>query len=569
MTSQHPPKSTANHSADHSTVDCEIGLVPGAELPAELWTAAIAAAGDRVALEQRGMPSPVLMERASLSVAHELLPLWAAAQRTAQAAVPVIVPVIVLVGPGNNGADGLAIARILCGWGVLAQAWLVTQHRNPAAQRQLERCRAYGVEVVELGVGVHLDGWPQIVPPIAVWVDAMLGTGATGPPRAAIAHALAALSQVRGPKVAVDLPSGVQIDSGQAHEHAFAAELCVTFERSKPGLHITPGKHHATRVVVASVLGLGSWPQSSLDADSVHSLALVTPRWARARLALLQAAPAHKGQRGHVAILGGSPTTPGAAILAALGAMRSGAGLATLVAACPDTATALRAGMVPELMLASWATPLAPSAHALVVGPGLTAAAAHHGALEALYLDETRPVVVDASALQTVPVAGRTPRGPRVLTPHPGEAAQLLQRIQPERQWSSASVQAQRLEAAQRIAAATQAVVVLKGEGTIVAAPESEGCRASVRVVLRGDASLATAGSGDVLAGSVGAFLGRGLDAMTAAALAAHVHGIAGELAGLRDPNPMASDIVMMLGPALVQARAGGPSPKVPRVRLG
>jgi hydroxyethylthiazole kinase-like uncharacterized protein yjeF len=460
-----------------------------------------------------GVPSPVLMERASLCVASEIERLCAGQE----------LPVVVLCGPGNNGGDGLAVARILHARGVGALAILCTDKRNAAADQQLALARAHGVPV--------RDALSDDVPAHAVWVDALLGTGSSGAPRGGIADALAWVAGRRGPKLAVDVPTGVDVDSGAVNGPAFVADATVTFVRSKVGLHVTPGRNHAGHVVVADI-GITS-------ANGVTAVALIDPRAVIDAIAALPAG-AHKGQRGHVAVVGGGAGTPGAAILAGTSAMRAGAGLVTIVTPSEDVRAQLVAHR-PELMVAQWSMPIHPGASALVVGPGLTDA--DPDALAKLWREDRRAALWDASALDHVPL-GEAPAGPRVLTPHPGEASRMLERAHGGG-WSPGKVQARRLAAARELAKITGAVVVLKGEGSLIAGPDR------VEVACAGGPELATAGSGDVLSGLGGALLARDLPAMQAAAIAVHVHGIAGSIAGARRPGAMAFDVADAVGDAM------------------
>jgi ADP-dependent NAD(P)H-hydrate dehydratase / NAD(P)H-hydrate epimerase len=498
--------------------------------PAELWTAALAAASDRHTMDVLGVPSPLLMERAALCVSREVAALVRAEPR----------PVGVLVGPGNNGGDGLAVARQLHGWGVPVAAWLVTEGRNAAVAEQLRLALA-------CGVAVH-DGQPGDAEAGRLWVDGLLGTGSRGAPRGGVAEAVAWLHGHGGRCVAIDLPTGVDPDTGAAAELAVRAEVTVTFARSKPGLHVTPGRAHAGRVVVADI-GLVPPPSGSGSAS-----ALLDPRVVAAALRGLPAGE-HKGQRGHVGIVGGSPGMTGAALLAGVAALRAGAGMVTVASPDPALPAVLLAAR-PELMTAPLRTEpreLLPRAGALVVGPGLSDPVSQ-AMLPRLWAEDARPALWDASALERVPVDGVAPAGPRVITPHPGEAARLLARLAPDEGWDGGLVQARRLEAARRLAAATRAVVVLKGEGSLVAQPAPSGAAAgagAVAVAVSGGPALATAGSGDVLAGLGGALLARGLSPWMAARVAVHVHGVAGDRLG-DGSGALALDVAEALPSALL-----------------
>jgi len=496
---------------------------------ATLWTAADAAAADRFTFNELGIPSSTLMERAALAVAHEIVAL--------RGIEPL--DVVCLVGPGNNGADALAVARILSGWGVRAVVSLATSSRNPAAVAQLVAVEAGAVPVYE--------GRPANLPRRAIVVDGLLGTGAQGALREEIRRALQWQRDISGPRVAIDVPTGIDIDSGGVGDVAFRADLTVTFGCSKPGLHVTPGRSYAGRIVVADI-GLSAPP------TFVPSRWLVDPLAVAKHVRSLPEGT-HKGQRGHVAIVGGGRGTPGAAVLAGTAAMRGGAGMCTVITSSAEVREQLIAYR-PELMLAVWdlGVSLLPSAKALVVGPGLTDPDLDDR-LATLFDMDPRPSLWDASGLDHIPFGG-FPAAPRILTPHPGEAARLLGRADASETWTPARVQSDRMGSALRLAERTGAIVVLKGEGTVVATPD-----ARIFIAVTGGAPLATAGSGDCLAGLGGALLARGLEALHSACVAVHVHGLAGDYAAARHPGPLALDVADGIGEALqVAALDGDPS---------
>jgi hydroxyethylthiazole kinase-like uncharacterized protein yjeF len=495
--------------------------------PAQLWTAEVATAADRHTIDVLGMPSPVLMERAALCVSAEV---EALADRVSASSV------LVLIGPGNNGGDGLAVARQLHGRGRSVRVVLVSPRHNDAVARQLALARTHGVEVLE-----RLPDPPGVA---TIVVDALLGTGSRGAPRAAIADALAwlaGLDRAHVAVVAVDLPSGVDVDTGAVPGAVVTADVTVTFQRSKPGLHLTPAREHVGQVVVADI-GL-------LAPDGIApNLLLIDPSEVARQLAGLPGLPAmaHKGRRGHVGVIGGTGRTPGAAILAATASLRAGAGLVTLAPLDPELRELLIARR-PELMLAApehaWTIP---SADVLVVGPGLVTSDPE--ALARLRSEDPRKMIWDAGGLDHYE---RSPMSARhVLTPHPGEAARLLARAYPERGWDAASVQANRREAAEQLAITTNAVVVLKGAGTVVAMDCPDGVR--LAICTTGGPALAAAGTGDVLAGTIGALLGRGLDPWAAACVGVHVHGLAGDR--LPEHGTLALEVADSLVPAFERA---------------
>ncbi len=470
--------------------------------PADLWTASVSAAADRHTIDDLGMPSAVLMERAALCVSAEVERVAAASDAS---------EVLVLCGPGNNGGDGLAVARQLHVRGRRVRACVVTPEHNAAVADQLELARRHGVEL--------LDVLPSRPSRTCVIVDALLGTGSRGAPRGPVLDALEWMRQLdsdTAPIIAIDVPTGVDVDSGAVPGRAVRASVTVTFQRSKPGLHVTPGREHAGEVVVADIGLIAPADRLVTTEDRVE---LIEP--AAVARALTGLPPAtHKGMRGHVGVIGGSGGTPGAAILSGTGALRAGAGLVTLA----GFAAELRSALVqhrPELMLAidehDWSIP---EADVLVVGPGMTDAR-QLDRLPVLDGEDPRSMVWDASGLEGL---GHTrSAGARVITPHPGEAARLLARLDPSAEWTTAQVQADRCAAARTLARVSGATVVLKGEGTLVAD------RSRVAICTTGGPALATAGSGDVLAGAIAALLARGLETWQAACVGVHLHGLAGD----------------------------------------
>ncbi|MCY1062381.1 NAD(P)H-hydrate dehydratase [Nannocystis sp. SCPEA4] len=490
--------------------------------PATLWTRSQAAAADRHTITGLGTPSPVLMERAALCCAREALALRG--ER----------PVWALCGPGNNGGDGVAVARILHGWGVPARAFLLTSRLGPELAQQVALAEKLGVPIAH--------GLPEGSEE-ALIVDAMLGTGAAPPLHEPFASAVAWANGRPGPKLAIDIPTGIDADTGATPGPAFAADVTVTFVRSKPGLHVTPGRAAAGQVVVADI---GIVSEDMSDATCLIDPAVVVDALAGLRPG------SHKGERGHVGIVGGSAGTPGAAVLAGAAALRAGAGLVTIASDDPQVQAQLLAHR-PELMVQARGERPVPAAGVLVVGPGLVRAEDRVG-LPALWRDDPRPAVWDASALAEI--EGPTQQ-PRVITPHPAEAARLLSSRTGEA-WTTAQVQGDRVAAARALTGLTGAVVVLKGEGSLVAS------EATVAVCVSGGPALATAGSGDCLAGVIAALLGRKLSPWVGACAGVHVHGVAGERLSV---GAVALDIADAV--AAVLAAPERTHPRFPRRMLG
>lgn len=498
-----------------------------------LFDAAAVREADARATRDHHLPSILLMERAGLETARLIL------RRFPDAGAALI-----LVGPGNNGGDGMVVARHLAeaGWSVRAVA---PGGRAPAG------ADAATMAAAAASIGIAVEEFAPIAPaPGTVVVDALLGTGAVGAPRGALGDAVEWLAGLRDTAVvAVDIPSGVASDTGTVAAAAPWATLTVTYHADMVGLRVAPGRAHSGEVVVA-------------DIGIPRQVALTPAAWlagpAAARAIPPKGADADKYRSGAVLVVAGSPGLTGAAALAARATLRAGAGL-TVVAA-PASVQQVVAAHLLEVMCAGVpdedghltarsvdeVVAQAARVDALAIGPGLGRAHATTGAVTAILGAVALPAVVDADGLWHLGDAPEVLAGremPTVLTPHTGEAARLLG-------VERSAVDAGRLEAARELARRSGAVVVLKGPGTITAAPDG-----TAIVNDTGSAALATAGSGDVLTGVVAANLARGMAPVPAAAAAVALHGSAGDLAGGGD-GTVASDVLEALPAALAGAAA-------------
>jgi hydroxyethylthiazole kinase-like uncharacterized protein yjeF len=423
---------------------------------------------ERAALAR--VPPGTLVRRAGLAVAKLALALQPHARR-----------VWVAAGPGNNGADGLEAAARLQAAGLQTHVHLVAERARlgPDAGEALARALAAGVDVI--------DGAPAEPPACDVAIDALLGLGLSRAPEGALAQAIAAINRIAAPRLAVDLPSGLDADRGVAPGAAVVATHTLTMLTLKPGLFTAQGRDFAGRVWLADLdeSEVAEPPTAWLTGDDGPA-----PPRRHAQ---------HKGSFGDVVVVGGAAGMVGAAWLAARAALAAGAGrvyVSLLDAAAPHWHAAH-----PELMGRErvW-TEHVPLLRAATVVCGCGGGDAVRAALPTL-LGAAPRLVLDADALNAIAadaslrtlLRARRDRGtPTVLTPHPLEAGRLLGR-------SAADVQADRLAAAQALADGEGAVVVLKGSGTVTAAPA---CPPWVN--RSGNAALATAGTGDVLAGWLG-----------------------------------------------------------------
>ena len=428
--------------------------------------------------------------------------------------------VVVLGGSGNNAGDGWVAARLLHAAGRDVRVFSLVA---PSALSGI----AHEAAKAAVAAGVSWSAVPpssQDLAEASVVVDALLGVGAHGRLRDPLGAWVEAANASGAYLLAVDVPTGVDTDAGGVEGSAIHADLTVTFTSPKVGLVTFPGAGFAGEVVVASV-GIDLSLMETPDAPE-----LWTPE-EYARLLPLPASDAHKNSRGRLLVIAGSGSYPGAAILAARGAMRSGAGYVTL--AVPEAVVGIAQAHLLAVPVVGFAQgrshafssaalekllQLARDYDAVVLGPGLTLADGAVVTARGLVERLEKPLIVDADGLNALVDAralleART--APTVLTPHPGELARLLG-------VSSADVQRDRISSSAELATGGT-TVVLKGAGTVI----SGGERCVIN--LSGSPALATAGTGDVLAGVVGALLAQGLSPFEAGALGAYLHGRAGE----------------------------------------
>ena len=501
-------------------------------------TAAQVRALDRRLIEGVGVPGVALMELAARGVADAIL----AHHRRAAARGTVIV-----CGSGNNGGDGWGIARWLHQRAIPVRIWPLAEPRTDDAAIMAEAARR--LRIPEVG---GLQG-------ASLLVDAVFGTGLTRVVEGALAGALAAMDAHPAPVVAVDLPSGLHADRGSVLGSCPAAVRTVTLGRLKPGLFTEPGASLAGVVQLVDI-GLAAAATAAAAADDAADAAAELPgALDLAPLWPTRPVSAHKGRSGHLLVVAGSLAMAGAASLVCQGALAAGVGLVSLAA--PRGALVRLASLPPEVMVLPvdggagdgfgerlQRLPELRRFDALAVGPGLGGGAALAGPLAEqlarLWREHRGPVVFDADALEaTSELGGAGP--PRVLTPHPGEAGRLLG-------WGTQRVSSDRFAAVEALAA--RGTALLKGRHTLVA---SGGRRISVNAT--GAPTLATAGSGDVLTGVVGALLARGVAPHDAARLAAWVHGAAGErLASTRRGGWRASDVAAALPDAIEALSSSG-----------
>ncbi|MHC5904094.1 NAD(P)H-hydrate dehydratase [Streptomyces sp. S6] len=408
--------------------------------------------------------------------------------------------VVLLIGSGDNGGDALYAGARLVKRGAGVTAILLSPARvHEPALNALTRA---GGRTTDPAQAEHALQQADLV------VDGIVGIGGKGGLRENAAHLVNLVERNRTPIVAVDLPSGVDADTGEVHGPAVHATLTVTFGTHKPALLIDPAREHAGVVRLVDIgLTLPNPPEAEALQHADVATLLPTP-----------GASSDKYRRGVVGIAAGSTRYPGAAVLAVAGALRGGAGAVRYVGPAKGAVPA----RFPETLVSDGTPRTAGRVQSWVVGPGAGDDAGP--VAEILAMDDV-PVLIDADGLRLAdPEAVRRRTAPTLLTPHAGEAAALLGVTRDQ-------VEAERLYAVRELAARYAATVLLKGATTLIA--DAEG---PVRVNPTGTPWLATAGSGDVLSGLTGSLLASGLPARDAGSAGAYLHGLAGRLAAAGAP---------------------------------
>lgn len=521
----------------------------------KLCTAAQMREIDRCAIQEYGVPSLLLMENAGRAVAVRATELVGASRGRR---------VVVLCGKGNNGGDGFVAARHLHTRGYSVRCLLAGEPDGLRGDAKINLELAHKFEVPVQPFAEWSEELTRQLREADLIIDALLGTGSQGEPRGPIGAAIAALNATECRTLAVDIPSGLDADTGHLASLHVRAEETVTFGLPKIGLVSFPGRSAAGRITVADI---------SLPLPLLHQEAIAV-EWIDAERAaplwMPRSATAHKGEAGRLFVLAGSAGMTGAATLTCLAALRAGAGLVTLgipaslnpilevklteamTVPLPETETHAHA---PESLecVRNWAGRV----DAFAVGPGFGRAPRSGELVRAVLRDTSLPTVVDADGLFHVsPADEHSFHEQCVITPHPAEMARLLGT-------ETAEVQSNRLEVVKMAAQRLGCVVVLKGAATVISAPDG---RAAINS--SGSPALATGGTGDVLTGMVAACLARGLTPYEAAVAAVYLHGVAGEVAEERfgAPGTVANDVVEVIPAVLQRLWAGEIMPSCYRI---
>ncbi len=477
---------------------------------------------DRIAINDYGIPGVVLMENAGVSVVRMLELKWESLTER---------KFCILAGKGNNGGDGYVIARHLSNQGAKVKVFLLGEKTDVSgdAQINLDIIDKMGIDTIEISSERDWDKVRVAVTFSDCLIDALLGTGFRGDVSGDMARLIDIINAAGKPVVAVDIPSGVEADTGRVCGKAVQASYTVTFGLPKPGLILYPGAEYTGELTVAdigiptAVIAGQDIKQNIIMADAVRA---IIPRRSPA---------AHKGMSGRVLVVAGSRGLSGAAAMAAEGALRAGAGLVTLAA--PGSLQDVLAMKLTEVMTKPLAEieagsisreavsdiiRLSAGNDVLAIGPGVGREEETAVAVREIITTAECPIVIDADALNAL--AGNTKllnecAALPVLTPHPGEMARLTG-------LSTESVNADRIAITRQAAAEWGSIVVIKGASTVVAFPDGE-----VYINTTGNAGMATGGTGDVLTGIIAGLIAQGLSSHDAAVAGVYIHGLAGDVA--------------------------------------
>jgi ADP-dependent NAD(P)H-hydrate dehydratase / NAD(P)H-hydrate epimerase len=476
----------------------------------DLYTVEQVRALDREAIASLDTSGYELMNRAAWASLASLRRHWPEAQRIA-----------VYCGPGNNGGDGALLALLASKAGM--EVTLVALPGQPHGDAELAR-QAYE------GAGGHVHLWDgtAALPQVDLHVDALFGTGLHDALAAPVMALIKRIEASKAPVLALDVPSGLDADTGRCHGVAIHADVTVSFIAAKRGLYTGQAPAHVGKLEL-DTLGLPEslWRTAPADAHLLQP-ATLPPR----------ARDAHKGDYGHVLAIGGDHGMAGAIRLCGEAALRAGTGRVS-VATRAEHVTALNSAR-PELMVHAIngpqaLEPLLERATTVALGPGLGQGAWGH-ALWLTAIEKGKPLVIDADGLNLLAAERRRFHQPAVLTPHPGEAARLL-RV------SVSAIEADRFAAVRALAHSFGAVVVLKGAGTLIADPDGR-----LDVCPWGNPGMASGGVGDLLTGIIAALLAQGCSPWEAAGLGVGLHARAGDLAALEGERGLiASDLLSPL----------------------
>ena len=476
---------------------------------------------DRRTTERFGVPSIVLMENAAMAVVDAIFERYADSERVA-----------IVCGTGANGGDGFAVARHLENRGVVPVIVVVGERSSIRgdARINLDVCQRLGIPIYDVRNADDVETALAHAADADLLIDAIFGTGLNRAPQGIQAEVIRALAELRIPVLAVDLPSGANASSHQPFEPCVQAEVTVTFAAPKLCHVFEPAALYCGEVIVADI----TIPEIAIEDEAVE-LALITPKDVLPLVEPRRSAT-HKGTYGHAGVIAGSAGRSGAAVMCARGAIRTGAGLVTVMTDA-ETAKLVHAGSIESMTYSGGdLDEFLTNKTAVLAGPGLADDEDAYRHTRAILESIDLPLIIDASALNAFASRANeiNARGlPRVITPHPGELARLMNT-------DTKTINADRIGAAREAARVTNCVVVLKGHQTLVAEPDGH-----VFVNPTGNPGMASGGMGDVLSGIIAALLARGADPLDAACAGVYLHGLAGDILAERlgDTGLMATEL--------------------------
>ena len=518
----------------------------------KLATAEIMRKLDRKAIEEFGIPGLVLMENAARGTVNAMYRHFPDFQTKR---------VGILAGRGNNGGDAFAVARYLINRSIACQVYLLAAKEEVKgdAADNLEILLRMGGEVVEI---LNKEAWEATKEKIAAndfLVDGILGTGLKGPVKGFFHDLIEQINSLNRPVVSIDIPSGLDSDSGQILGTCIRAKITATFGLAKRGLLVQPGAQYCGKLVLVDI----SLPRSAVAMEKIQDyliegtdfLPYLPPRDPNA----------HKGAFGHLLVLSGSPGKTGAAAMVCEAAVRVGTGLVTL--GIPESLNAIMEIKLTEAMTEPLPetrdktisleaegriAELCSRKNALAIGPGLSLNPETAQLIRRIVCGAQLPVVVDADGLSAftgqMDLVGKKGAS-LIFTPHPGEMARLLGITVQE-------VQQNRIEVARKFARETGMILVLKGARSLVASPEGD-----VFINPTGNPGMASGGMGDVLTGMVGGFLAQGFPPLEAAKLGVYLHGLVGDfVAHKKGERGMSATDLIEETPRILRALADGNS---------
>ena len=496
---------------------------------------------DRYTIEEVGIAGVVLMEQAGRRVIEETL-----------ADYPDLERAVILAGKGNNGGDGFVIARLLAQRGVEVKTYLVGKKETITgdAEANLKILERLGQQVQELKTAQEIKNLKSNLSAAEVIVDALLGTGIKGQLRGLFPNLIDLINEVQTEVISVDIPSGVEADTGVVREMAVKAQKTVTFGLPKLGLLLYPGTKFVGKLEVVEI-GI---PKEAIEKQKVKTN-LITAELAT-ELLPLRDANSHKGDYGKLLLVSGSVGMTGAAVLVARASLKMGAGLVTV--GVPESLNNILENKLIEAMTyplgetvdgtfdisaLDQIKELLSSRDVLAIGPGIRTKVEAAKVVNRLLIEVDKPIVIDADGLNNLDDLSilEERSSPTVLTPHPGEMSRLIGK-------SIEEIEANRLEVAREFAAKYGVVLVLKGSRTLIATPQGQ-----IYLNCSGNSGLATGGSGDVLTGLITSLIGQDLAPPEASILAVYLHGLAAELGSeeLTEYSLLPSDVIDYLPQAI------------------